>query len=166
VVPTCRRCPLWVLAVTERLINWRSHMRMMQWGRTALALPATTKPSLTDGENMVIRLTLALTLIAAPAASRDLDGRYAKLDPKLHEWFEHLHSRKGPCCADADGRTVLDSDWEVVNGHYRVFLDGKWLDVPDDAVLTQPNLYGRTVVWPIKMFTGMVIRCFIPGSMM
>jgi hypothetical protein len=62
--------------------------------------------------------------------------------------------------------TVLDSDWEVVNSHYRVFLDGQWLDVPDDAVLTQPNLYGRTVVWPIKMFTGMTIRCFIPGSMM
>jgi hypothetical protein len=119
-----------------------------------------------DGENMIIRLTVVLTLIAAPAASRDLDGRYAKLDPKLHEWFEHLHSGKGPCCSDADGRTVLDSDWEVVNSHYRVFLDGQWLDVPDDAVLTQPNLYGRTVVWPIKTFTGVAIRCFIPGSMM
>jgi hypothetical protein len=115
---------------------------------------------------MLIRLTLALTLLAAPAASRDLDGRYAKLDPELHEWFEHLHSGKGPCCSDADGRTVLDSDWEVLNSHYRVFLDGQWLDVPDDAVLTQPNLYGRTVVWPIKMFAGMTIRCFMPGSMM
>jgi hypothetical protein len=61
---------------------------------------------------------------------------------------------------------VLDSDWEVVNSHYRVFLDGQWLDVPDDAVLTQPNLYGRTVVWPMKTFAGMTIRCFIPGSMM
>ena len=117
-------------------------------------------------KNMVIRLALALALIAAPAASRDLDGRYAKLDPKLHDWFEHLHSGKGPCCSDADGQTVLDSDWEFVNNHYRVFLDGKWLDVPDDAVLTQPNLYGRTVVWPIKMFAGITIRCFIPGSMM
>jgi hypothetical protein len=34
---------------------------------------------------MVIRLTLALALIATPAASRDLDGRYAKLDPKMHD---------------------------------------------------------------------------------
>jgi hypothetical protein len=33
-------------------------------------------------------------------------------------------------------------------------------------VLTQPNLYGRTVVWPIKTFAGMTIRCFLPGSMM
>jgi hypothetical protein len=40
---------------------------------------------------------------------------------------------------------VLDSDWEVVNSHYRVFLDGQWLDVPDDAVLTQPNLYGLSI---------------------
>jgi hypothetical protein len=45
-----------------------------------------------------------------------------------------------------------------------VFLEGQWLDVPDDAVLTQPNLYGRTVVWPIKMYVGMTIRFFIPGS--
>jgi hypothetical protein len=47
-----------------------------------------------------------------------------------------------------------------------VFLEGQWLDVPDDAVLTQPNLHGRTVVWPIKMFAGMTIQCFIPASMM
>ena len=59
---------------------------------------------------VVIRLTLALALIAAPAAARDLDGRYAQLDLKMHEWFEHLHSGKGQCCSDADGQTVLDSD--------------------------------------------------------
>lgn len=38
-------------------------------------------------------------------------------------------------------------------------------DVPDDAVLTQPNLYGKTMVWPIKGWGGLTIRCFIPGSM-
>jgi hypothetical protein len=119
-----------------------------------------------EGENMVIRLTLAVAPIATPAAARDIEGRYGKLDPKMHEWFEHLQSGKGPCCADADGQAVLDSDWEVVGNHYRVFLDGQWLDVPDDAVLTQPNLCGRTVVWPIKTFAGMTIRCFLPGSMM
>ena len=43
-------------------------------------------------KNVVIRLTLALALIAAPAAARDLDGRYAKLDPKMHEWFEHTRT--------------------------------------------------------------------------
>ena len=52
-------------------------------------------------KNVVIRLTLALALIAAPAAARDLDGRYAKLDPKMHERFEHL-------CIRATDRRVLN----------------------------------------------------------
>ena len=36
------------------------------------------------------------------------------------------------------------------NGHYRVRLEGEWYDVPDDAVITEPNRVGRTMVWPIR----------------
>jgi hypothetical protein len=38
-------------------------------------------------------------------------------------------------------------------------------EVPDDAVITEPNRYGRTMVWPIKGALGISIRCFMPGSM-
>jgi hypothetical protein len=48
-----------------------------------------------------------------------------------------------------DGVTVADPDWESRNGHYRVRLLGKWIDVPDDAVITEPNRVGRTMVWPM-----------------
>jgi hypothetical protein len=34
-----------------------------------------------------------------------------------------------------------------------------------DAVITEPNRYGRTLVWPIKGSIGTTIRCFMPGSM-
>jgi len=83
----------------------------------------------------------------------------------LKPWFDSLKSGKGPCCSIADGRTVADPDWESKNGHYRVRVDNEWVDVPDDAVTTEPNRAGRTMVWPIKGSLGITIQCFMPGSM-
>jgi hypothetical protein len=108
---------------------------------------------------------VALLLIgSAPLGhARDPDGRYA--NSPLKQWFDSLRSGKGPCCSDADGSAVSDVDWESRNGHYRVRIEGEWFDVPEDAVITEPNRVGRTMVWPIKGYLGMTIRCFMPGSM-
>jgi hypothetical protein len=76
-----------------------------------------------------------------------------------------LKSGKGPCCSDADGTAVSDVDWQSGNGHYRVRLDGEWIDVPDEAVISEPDRIGRTMVWPIRGYLGPTIRCFMPGSM-
>lgn len=100
-----------------------------------------------------IRVTLA----------RDLDGRYA--NSPLHDWFNHLASGKGMCCSLADGETVADPDWDSKAGHYRVRLEGEWVDVPDEAVITEPNRDGRTMVWPMHNDGLITIRCFMPGSM-
>lgn len=108
---------------------------------------------------------LLVTLVAQASHARDPDGRYAAENPELHRWFESLRSGKGPCCSDADGTAVSDVDWETANGHYRVRLDGEWVDVPDEAVITEPNRMGRTMVWPIRGYLGISIRCFMPGSM-
>jgi hypothetical protein len=91
------------------------------------------------------------------------DGRY--MQSPLKPWFDSLKSGKGPCCSDADGFAVSDPDWESNGGHYRVRVDNEWVDVPDDAVITEPNLVGRTMVWPVKRSLGISIRCFMPGSM-
>ena len=115
-----------------------------------------------------LRLACAalLVILAAQASqARDPDGRYAAQNPELHKWFESLRSGKGPCCSDADGTAVSDVDWETANGHYRVRLDGEWVEVPDEAVITEPNRIGRTMVWPIRGYLGISIRCFMPGSM-
>ena len=101
-------------------------------------------------------------VFAGHALARD-DGRYA--NSPLKSWFDSLKSGKGPCCSDADGSAVSDVDWESKDGHYRVRLEGQWVDVPDDAVITEPNRVGRTMVWPIKGTVGITIRCFLPGSM-
>ena len=113
--------------------------------------------------------TIALAMLLLALAShwgyaRDR-GQYANSSPELKAWFEGLKSGKGPCCSDADGTAVSDVDWESGNGHYRVRLDGQWVDVPDEAVITEPNRIGRTMVWPLRGYLGLTIRCFMPGSM-
>jgi len=107
---------------------------------------------------------LLIALAAPPSLARDR-GQYANSSPEMKAWFDGLRSGKGPCCSDADGSAVSDVDWESRNGHYRVRLEGEWLDVPDDAVITEPNRVGRTMVWPMRGYQGLSIRCFMPGSM-
>jgi hypothetical protein len=102
------------------------------------------------------------------ATARDVDGRYA--DSPLKSWFESLHSGKGPCCSDADGTALSDVDWQAKDGHYLVRIEGRWWDVPDEAVIDEPNRAGRTMVWPVyyravSTLVRVEIRCFIPGSM-
>jgi hypothetical protein len=38
---------------------------------------------------------------------------------------------------------------------------GAWTQVPDEAVITEPNKFGRPLVW---LDQRQDIRCFIPGS--
>ena len=112
--------------------------------------------------NSLMQLLFMTTLMVGSAMARD-DGRYS--GSPLKSWFDSLKSGKGPCCSDADGMAIADPDWESKEGHYRVRLDGEWIMVPDDAVITEPNRAGRTMVWPVRGSLGISIRCFLPGSM-
>lgn len=107
-------------------------------------------------------LVLALAWLATPAQGRD-DGRYA--NSPLKPWFESLRSGLGQCCSDADGYVIADADWKSDHGHYRVRIDDEWVDVPDGAVITQPNKIGRTIVWKHYIDGHPKVRCFMPGSM-
>lgn len=113
---------------------------------------------------LTVGFALLLALVSHLGHARDR-GQYANSNPELKAWFDGLRSGKGPCCSDADGTAVSDVDWESGGGHYRVRLDGEWIDVPDDAVITEPNRVGRTMVWPLRGYLGTTIRCFMPGSM-
>jgi hypothetical protein len=109
-------------------------------------------------------LMALLFISSAPLVhARDPDGRYA--NSPLKQWFDNLRSGKGPCCSDADGTAISDADWVSRDGHYRVRIEGEWVDVPEEAVITEPNRAGRTMVWPIRGYGGLTIRCFMPGSM-
>ena len=100
-------------------------------------------------------------VFVAPALAHDPSH------PELNGWFDKLASGRGLCCSNADGFAVADPDWDSKNGHYRARLENKWIDVPDEALITEPNRAGRTMVWPMPMIEGdtIRIRCFMPGSM-
>jgi hypothetical protein len=105
----------------------------------------------------------SLLFFSKSALTRDLDGKYS--NSPLKQWFESLASRRGPCCSAADGQSVEDVDWDTKDGKYRVRLDGQWVEVPPDALVTVSNKFGLAVVWPYKDYEGRTqIRCFIPGA--
>jgi hypothetical protein len=119
---------------------------------------------------LLLSLSVIMVAMTQTAWGRDPDERY-KNSP-LHDWFEHLASGKGLCCSSADGYVVQDADWESRDGHYRVRVPKDansdaaiWVDVPDEAVITEPNRAGHTMVWPSYSHQGVAIRCFMPGSM-
>jgi len=116
--------------------------------------------------SIAITAAALITLVAWELAADAHDQRR----PELNSWFEGLKSGKGPCCSDADGSALSDTDWEVSNGHYRVRIQRQWWDVPDQAVINETNRAGPTMVWPIYDWTlgkplRIDIRCFMPGAM-
>ena len=115
-------------------------------------------------KRIALCVTCAIVLLSfctTGASARD-DGRYAA--SPLKPWFDQLRSDKGPCCSDADGSVIADADWDTRDQHYRVRLQGEWIDVPDDAVIKEPNRVGRAMVWPMYLDGKPSVRCFLPGS--
>jgi hypothetical protein len=113
---------------------------------------------------ILLGIAAALVIGALSAHARD-DGRYAI--SSLKQWFDGLASGNGLCCSLADGQAIEDVDWDTngASGRYRVRVAGQWIDVPDAAVVTVPNKFGRAVVWPYQDTTGATqIRCFLPGA--
>ena len=108
---------------------------------------------------MIMRIAWIFLVLCSPALAHDPSH------PELNEWFSKLRSGRGLCCSFADGFAVSDVDWESKDGHYRVRLENNWIDVPDDALITEPNRAGRTMVWPMHFDGKTFIRCFMPGSM-
>ena len=107
---------------------------------------------------------LTVTVLNSSVQAGDPDGRRVK------RWLHSLRSGKGPCCPATDGVALADVGWESRNGHYRVRVEGAWWQVPDDAVITEPNLAGRAIVWPIYSWgldglERVDVQCFIPGGM-
>lgn len=160
------------------LIGWITVSFLVVVGGMIVADRAQTRNRALSGQVVAGAgiASLAISLVVASivvAFGRDLDGRFAQ--SPLKPWFDGLRSRVGPCCSDADGYAISDVDWEMKDGHYRVRIPRSnyeplntqmiWLDVPDEAVITEPNRAGRTMVWPIWGYQGPSIRCFMPGSM-
>lgn len=108
---------------------------------------------------------LALATILAITVFSPARGHDAA-HPELDNWFMSLHGRHGiPCCDGSDATRLSDVDWDMHDGHYRVRLEGQWVDVPDSAVVDGPNRAGSTMVWPYYLDGKPIgVRCFMPGT--
>ena len=127
----------------------------------------------------VIVCSLVVLMVALGAALA-----HDHVHPELTPWFKSLKSHKGYCCDGTDALHLRDVDWETQNkedSHFRVRIPAKgedmakaamgeevetmWIDVPDEAVVDEPNRDGATLVWPLYGYSGANIRCFMPGMM-
>ena len=86
--------------------------------------------------------------------------------PELNEWFDALRANNGELCCTHTEPIIVD-DWETKEGHYRIYLEQQWVDVPDEAIVKTPNRAGRAMIWfGYGTITGRkIIRCFMPGTM-
>jgi hypothetical protein len=112
-------------------------------------------------------LLLVLLLVAFAVAASRRGHAHDRSRPDLDGWFMGLQSKaKAPCCDGSDAMRLDDVDWDSKDGHYRVRLEGEWIDVPDAAVIDGPNRAGPTMVWPWRRDGKLnQVRCFLPGSM-
>ena len=107
---------------------------------------------------------MMLSTTRVPA--RDVDGRWANSPNR--EWFEGLRSPgHGPCCSDADGSFLDDPDWKIADdgSHYVARFEGEWIDIPNDALVTEKNRVGKAMLWVYRGISGPYVRCFMPGTL-
>jgi hypothetical protein len=102
-------------------------------------------------------LFCAMLAAVAVAWARPPDGA----NPALHGRFES-RTQPGtgmPCCSVADCR---QADYRLAAKGYEVFLDNKWMRVPDERIVHVANPVGRAIV--CRSPVSPAILCFVPAS--
>jgi hypothetical protein len=106
----------------------------------------------------------ALLLAPLSASGRDLD-HHDNVSPEIHAWVNGLKNQTGvSCCATADGWKPEAVEWDFDKHGYRVQIEGKWVDVADEAVIHGPNKLGHAEVWYYHVDGLPKVRCFLPGE--
>ena len=89
-------------------------------------------------------------------------------DPNTHlaDGYATARSKKGTLCCDGSDYTyVSPRSWERTQTGYRVHVQGKWVDVPADALVTNmKNPDGEAKVWLYTDGDKPFARCFMPGA--
>ena len=82
-------------------------------------------------------------------------------EPAAHDWYTGLRAPDGSsCCSQRDCHQL---DWSQVrrapNGELELLIDGRWLPVPFEAILSMRSPNGHVhACWPPR---GEIIRCVI-----
>jgi hypothetical protein len=88
------------------------------------------------------------------------------LVPKSDSGFANRspHRQAGYCCNESDGTYAEE---EIREGHYWTRFEqsnGKWIPVPDQVVIRDPNRNGAPVAWWFFESGILQIRCYAPGG--
>jgi len=106
----------------------------------------------------------ALLLSAPTATAHDLD-KTDHNSPEVRDWVTSLKNKNGvACCATADGWKPEEVRWDFDTKGYKVEIEGKWVDVDEDAVIHGPNKLGHAEVWYYHVDGLPKVRCFLPGE--
>jgi len=91
------------------------------------------------------------------------NGQFENVPPDVRAWFKSVIAPNGvPCCDISDGhRTTYD----VRKGTYWVPIEGRWMAVPERAIIRdRGNPIGEAVVWYVHHRGEIVISCFVPAD--
>ena len=133
---------------------------------------------------LILWISIIFVIFYTLASAHTLyPGQWAQIDPSEREW---LRTQKVPggtvrCCNESDGTYAQE---DIREGHYWTRftwhhygdgdnviheVDSDWMQVPDEAVIHDPNRNGAPVVWwawqggfgdQAKVY----IRCYAPGG--
>ncbi|HEY4775866.1 MAG TPA: hypothetical protein VIH40_13730 [Xanthobacteraceae bacterium] len=114
---------------------------------------------------LALAMLIMMLWLTTLATARDR-GQYAQVDPAVRAWVKSLatpRSGSAGCCDISDGQPP-EAIWDMGGGRYRVMIEGRWHDVPDDALIGEPNRLGYAVVWFRMDGDRPDILCFLPGA--
>jgi hypothetical protein len=106
--------------------------------------------------------------IAVGGAQAKWKPEYAKVDPKIAEWYRSQHNAQGQwCCNESDGHPYFGG--YTINKDGSVTLDlagGRKHTIPAYMVITGPNPTGHAVWWYLETNDGTHTDfCFALGTL-
>jgi hypothetical protein len=105
-------------------------------------------------------VAIVVIVLAAGASAFGHDHQHSD----RNGYLKSLHSRNKTWCCNGDDYDAFE-DWETKGSSYRVKFRGQWFDVPDGAVIDGPNKVGEPMLWMNKGYSGLSVRCFMPGPL-